>query len=339
MDRQPLKLGLALLGPVLLGLALLATGALAQPSGALKEEVWLAQSGRLDALTREPASRDGELAALVGALPDPAQAMGTANWQSQIATGQYLFKTPALFGGQAAKAGLSCHSCHVNGRGNPHFRFPGISDAAGTADITHSFFSKTLGNQTFDPVPIPDLFEHGKVDRAPGSGQLEAFIRHIIVEEFAGDEPAPYITASLSSYVRALGLADGADDQATTARSMMRDLDAVAAMAAQASAALGEGEREAAALLLAGARHRLALVHERIVHGDDAGYRRLLEDHARGLGVIQRDLADASADPLAAQSALAHWLVNFADRRAFAAIEQRSLYNRERLAGHLSAAR
>ncbi|MFL6729987.1 MAG: hypothetical protein ACJ8EZ_08675, partial [Sphingomicrobium sp.] len=47
--------------------------------------------------------------------------------RSSVAVGRALFRSPLLLGGQAARAGLSCASCHRNGRSNPHFHFPGIS--------------------------------------------------------------------------------------------------------------------------------------------------------------------------------------------------------------------
>ncbi len=44
-----------------------------------------------------------------------------------IAVGRAALRAPLLLGGQAARAGLSCASCHENGRGNPDFSFPGLS--------------------------------------------------------------------------------------------------------------------------------------------------------------------------------------------------------------------
>jgi hypothetical protein len=49
--------------------------------------------------------------------------------------GRIAFRAPLLLGGQAARAGLSCATCHRNGRTNPHFHFPGLSGDAGTADV------------------------------------------------------------------------------------------------------------------------------------------------------------------------------------------------------------
>jgi len=59
--------------------------------------------------------------------------------------GRLSFRAPLLLGGQAARVGLSCSSCHRNGRGNPDFHFPGISGAPGTADVTASLLSSHRG--------------------------------------------------------------------------------------------------------------------------------------------------------------------------------------------------
>ena len=142
----------------LLGLA--AVG-LAQSPLALREASWLAPEGRLEALASEPDVSRAKLhqAALASDLRD--QFTSPMALRDALLTGEALFKAPLLLGGQAAKAGLSCHSCHVNGRGNPHFQHAAISGAPGTADTTHSFFSKTLGNQIAEPKPIPAMMQPG----------------------------------------------------------------------------------------------------------------------------------------------------------------------------------
>ena len=81
----------------------------------------------------------------------------TPNEALLVEVGRATFRTPVVLGGQAARAGLSCDSCHRNGRGNPDFRFPGVSGAPGTADVTSSLFSSHRGNGVDDPKPIPDL--------------------------------------------------------------------------------------------------------------------------------------------------------------------------------------
>nr|QQZ49991.1 hypothetical protein JKL49_25640 [Phenylobacterium glaciei] len=60
-------------------------------------------------------------------------------------------------GGQAARAGVACETCHRSGRSNPDFLFPGVSGPPGSADVTSSLFSSHRGDGIDDPVPIPDL--------------------------------------------------------------------------------------------------------------------------------------------------------------------------------------
>ena len=123
--------------------------------------------------------------------------------------GALVFSSPLLLGGQAAKAGLSCASCHRNGRGNSAFLFMGISGAPGTADVTHGLFSTVRADETFNPVPIPDLAtaEGGtRVDREK-AGVLEAFLKAQIVEEFSGTAPEPVVIDDLAAYIRTLDTA------------------------------------------------------------------------------------------------------------------------------------
>lgn len=120
--------------------------------------------------------------------------------------GELLFNSPLLLGGQAAKAGLSCASCHRNGRGNPEFVFTGISGAPGTADVTNGLFSKIRADGVFNPVPIPDLASaegRSQVDRDQ-SGELETFLSAQIIEEFSGVAPSKSVVTDLSAYIRAL---------------------------------------------------------------------------------------------------------------------------------------
>lgn len=126
-----------------------------------------------------------------------------------VQRGELLFNSPLLLGGQAAKAGLSCASCHRNGRGNPDFVFAGLSSGPGTADVTSGLFSKVRADQIFNPVVIPDLAApegHVLVDRG-AAGALETFLSAQITEEFSGAAPTEPVVADLAAYIRALDLA------------------------------------------------------------------------------------------------------------------------------------
>lgn len=195
---------------------------------------------------------------------EPAECLGTpadpAAAQS-VEVGRAAFRTPVLLGGQAARAGLTCESCHRAGRGNPDFRFPGASGAPGTADVTSSLFSSHRGNGVHDPVPIPDLGgPRERLKVAPA--ELEAFIRGLVVEEFDGHEPPPAVLTGLADYVRALG-PDACPAEARVPLAAARLLgDARRALRA-AERAMAGGDPPTAVLMIAAARARLGLIDER----------------------------------------------------------------------------
>lgn len=178
-----------------------------------------------------------------------------------VEIGRAAFRTPLLLGGQAARAGLSCESCHRAGRGNPDFQFPGASGEPGTADVTLSLFSSRRGNGVHDPVPIPDLA--GPRDTLKvAAADLSAFIRGLVVEEFDGHEPPAAVLQGLADYVRA------ADPTACPANpwepiSPAGLLEDARRAVAAAEAALVGGDRATAVLMIAAARARLFLIDER----------------------------------------------------------------------------
>lgn len=339
MDRQGQLIALGA------GLAWLAASAFAQASGGLRELGWLADEARLEALTSEPAFDREALFAAASASPLAAQFPSAQALRDDLETGEALFKTPLLLGGQAAKAGISCHSCHVNGRGNPHFRFPAISDAPGTADTTHSFFSETLGNSVFDPVPIPDLTRPGKVAHDRASGALEAFIRTIVVEEFSGRAPVPDVIAPLATFVRALRVSGEGVQGSAQPRLAMRDLADAAMMLAQArrewskrQGAAGErseGQGALARLLLAGARERLAAIHARLIAKEHEAARAALIAFSRELGAVQDRLRAGQARAEHFDAALALWQAAAGELATLGGEGRIGLYDRAVLAEYL----
>jgi hypothetical protein len=241
-----------------------------------------------------------------------------------VQAGQALFNTPTLLGGQAAKAGLSCASCHVNGRDNPHFLINGVSDGPGTADVTNSFFSAARSNGKFDPVPIPDLAAPGKILRDPAARKLEPFIRTLIVEEFAGQEPTPAMLDALSAYVRAIQACPGGDNL-TTSRRLADQLILLNRALAGAGDMAKLGERQTADLLIMAARHQLGLISERYVGAKLKRERALLLAASRELqGLAENGNSDTT---------IADWQSRFEKglaERLFQK-ESQSLYNPTRL--------
>jgi len=289
-------------------------------------------------------ARDAPLAAMRWIAPDADRWAALATIPDECLTraadpqtafsvevGRAAFRTPALLGGQAARAGLSCEACHRAGRSNPQFRFPGVSGAPGTADVTSSLFSSHRGDGIDDPRPIPDLAggkDQLKISQAPGSRALETFIHGLVVEEFDGAEPPDLVLQGLADYVRALSpLACARAPRPITVALLMDD--ARRALAA-AQAARARGEAPAAALLTAGARARLGLIDERYAGPGLAGERARLRAADARLAKIVAALRQLRPD---AGPALAAWLADSQSlEAALDRAEPKSLFDFKHLA-------
>ena len=242
-----------------------------------------------------------------------------------VETGRAAFRTPVLLGGQAARAGLSCESCHRSGRGNPEFLFPGASGAPGTADVTLSLFSSRRGNGVHDPRPIPDLSGPRERLKIPAA-DLPAFIHGLIIEEFDGAEPPPAVLAGLAAYVAALDPAacPAAAREPVSVATLMDD--ARRALAA-ARTALTAPDPPTAVLMVAAARARLGLIDER--YADQPALRTRLRRADASLSDLQ---AAIRAGRPGALSDLDGWLGKSRDlQRALRRGEPASLFNPDRL--------
>jgi len=248
---------------------------------------------------------------------------------ARLDLGKLAFESPALLGGAAARMGLSCAACHLNGRGNPDFFVEGVSGAPGTADVTSSLFSKVRGNGAFDPVPIPDLAARdGKQIKDRKSKAFRDKVHGLIVEEFDGQEPAPHVFEAVLAYLDSLDVTACAAPSATTQRYYMADLMA-AVIAAEAGLAPDTGADEALFWIRV-ARERLERLYERYP-GDALAPRR-----AQVLA-LSEELA-ASADLIRAGKApppLGSWIGLAADLGGDAG---RSLYDPETLRMELKRA-
>ncbi|HEY0313591.1 MAG TPA: hypothetical protein VGC56_13995 [Allosphingosinicella sp.] len=261
MDRRRARAGALILA------AGAAAGAAAPLAFPLREARWTAPSALPRSLSYEPAE----------CLRPPSS---VANGRA-VGIGRIAFRTPLLLGGQAARAGMSCATCHRNGRGNPDFVFPGLSGAPGTADVTASLMSSHRGDGIFNPKPIPDLAgpaERRKISRA-APGALETFIHGLVTEEFDGPEPPPEVLAALAAYVRALqpGSCHGRDRPIRLAE-RLAEVDAAIALARTSD---GDTSR----VLLAAARSTLGAIDERFA-GVEAD-RAVLRDADAELGAIR----------------------------------------------------
>ena len=298
-------------------LLLFATPALAAsaplPLAALR---WTEPTLALDALTRQP--------------PECLTAVADSIERARIEVGRAAFRTPLLLGGQAARLGLSCESCHANGRGNAAFRFPGLSGAPGTADVTAPLMSAHRGDEKFDPRPIPDLAQPGKISRAPGDPALARFIRGLIVEEFDGRAPPPAVLDGLVAYVRAIdarACPAGGDEPVTAAATADAAVRAIAA----ARERLAAGDSASTRLMIGAARSALGRLAER--------YTGLASTRARLLAADD-GLARALQPSKSADRTLRRWLAGSSRwRSAVARDETRSLYARDRLATALTSSK
>jgi len=254
-------------------------------------------------------------------LPRPADPAAARS----VEIGRAAFRTPVLLGGQAARAGLTCESCHRSGHGNPDFQFPGASGPPGTADVTLSLFSSHRGNGVHDPKPIPDL-SGPRASLKVAAPDLPAFIRGLVVEEFDGPEPPPAVLAGLADYVRALSPAACPTDTREPNSPGRLLADARRALKA-AQASLAAHDRPTAVLMIAAARARLFLIDERYA-GQPAPLARLRAADA-GLAALQAGVREGRPDTAAK---LAQW--TSASRGlevALAARQRASLFNPARL--------
>jgi hypothetical protein len=290
---------------VLIALAfLLLTGAAEHRQLPIRESRWLKTPDLVDDLTRQPAE----------CLAWPRE----IQQRESVAIGRALFRSPLLLGGQAARAGLSCSSCHRNGRTNPHFHFPGISGEPGTADVTSSLMSEKRGDDIFNPKPIPDLGGDPKKLKVKGTPKLRSFIHGLIVEEFTGPEPPARALDSVAAYVDALSPAacKGRETVPITLVSKLADVDSAVNLAERAYA---RGDPATGRDLLAAARSTLGAIDERF--------------QLPGLEISREQLRDASAELFDLQQSQApaiwaKWKRDWPRRKPLLQSAQpRSLYN------------
>ena len=242
----------------------------------LRAARWLSPQVQIQALTQQPTE----------CLRVPVDLQAA----QRVAIGRAAFRTPLLLGGQAARAGLSCNSCHRNGRGNPDFQLRGLSGAPGTADVSSSLMSSHRGDGVSNPTAIPDLSSAAqKVSRDPADPALALFIRGLIVEEFDGPAPAPLTLDGIVHYVRAL------DPEAcpTESEQPIRLADHVSAVRSavrSAQFALDAGSPATARLMLASARSELQMIDERYALPALTDDRRQLHQADLELSLIQQAL-------------------------------------------------
>lgn len=120
-----------------------------------------------------------------------------------VAFGDMLFDSPQIFGEPARSLGLACSSCHTRGDVNRDFFIPGVSARPGSIDVDGSFFHGLFNDRRDDPIDIPSLRGirfTGPYGRDGRVASLREFTRNVIVTEFAGAEPTPFMLDALVAY-------------------------------------------------------------------------------------------------------------------------------------------
>lgn len=297
----------------------------------LKAQQWLAddKSAQLEILSSPYASAPD--------FEDPGDKV-------QYEIGEALFRSPILLGGQAAKAQLSCNSCHLSGSGNDQFLFSHISGAPGTADVSSSFFSSFRGNQEFDPVKIPDLRKVGKISIHNGD-DLRMFIKGLIVEEFNGKAPPPAALDAITFYVKSVAQYNiGAAANDNRRLSVADPLHIIDTSYDNMQSLLAVNDIQMAILLADASRHQLGLIYERYQNPTLSALQNQIISSSNALARRKNDWAShKNTIPNAAHieddiESLKAWRREFIMlKTSLLKAEKKSLYNHARLKKALDA--
>jgi len=121
-----------------------------------------------------------------------------------IAYGDMLFDSAEIFGGPARDLGIACSTCHNRSDINQRFFIPGASHQPGAVDVDGAFFNPIFNDRRDDPIDIPSLRGlrfTGPYGRDGRFGSIRNFTRNVIVNEFAGEEPTPFMLDALVAYM------------------------------------------------------------------------------------------------------------------------------------------
>jgi cytochrome c peroxidase len=121
-----------------------------------------------------------------------------------VAFGDMLFDSPEIFGEPARSLGLACSTCHNRSDINQRLFIPGITPKPGVIDVDGAFFNGRFNDHRPDAIDIPSLrgirftAPYGRDGRI---ASLRDFVRNVIVNEFAGEEPSPLLLDALVTYM------------------------------------------------------------------------------------------------------------------------------------------
>ncbi len=121
-----------------------------------------------------------------------------------VAYGDMLFDSPMIFGEPARSLNIACSTCHNRGDANQNFFIPGLSHQKGAVDVRGSFFNPLFNDHRRGSLDIPSvrgIRYTGPYGRDGRFGSLRDFVRNVIVSEFAGPEPTPFMLDALVAYM------------------------------------------------------------------------------------------------------------------------------------------
>lgn len=121
-----------------------------------------------------------------------------------VAYGDMLFDSAQIFGSPARDLGLACSTCHNRSDVNQRLFIPGASHQPGAIDVDGAFFNPIFNDRRSDPLDIPSLRGlrfTGPYGRDGRFASLRDFTRNVVVNEFGGAEPTPFMMDALVAYM------------------------------------------------------------------------------------------------------------------------------------------
>ena len=121
-----------------------------------------------------------------------------------VAYGDMLVDSAKIFGSPARDLGITCSTCHNRSDINQRLFIPGASHQPGSVDVDGAFFNPMFNDRRDDPIDIPSLRGlrfTGPYGRDGRFASLRDFTRNVIVNEFGGDEPTPFMLDALVAYM------------------------------------------------------------------------------------------------------------------------------------------
>jgi len=121
-----------------------------------------------------------------------------------VAYGDMLFDSAEIFGEPARSLRVACSTCHNRSDINRDLFLPGASHRPGAIDVDGAYFNPVFNDLRDDPIDIPSLRGlrfTGPYGRDGRFASLRDFTRNVIVNEFGGAEPTPFMLDAILAYM------------------------------------------------------------------------------------------------------------------------------------------